>query len=209
MTLQSARPRRARRVTPRIGYEEFLATAYENEHREWVNGKVIEMPPVSDEHADVNGYLIALVRFYAEARNLGVVRAEPFQMKTGPELPGRAPDLLFVANENLPRLQKNFLDGPADLAVEIISPESRTRDRGEKFYEYEAGGVREYWLLDPIRKQAEFYQRDANGIFQLVPPDADGVYHSAVLPGLWLRVAWLFLRPLPPLLDVLRAWKLV
>jgi Uma2 family endonuclease len=192
-----------------MSYEEFLARTDEDAHLEWVEGGVLEMPPVSDDHADVNGFLLALLRFYAEARNLGVVRADPFQMKTGPDLPGRAPDLMFVATENVPRLQTTFLDGPADLVVEIISPESRTRDRGDKFDEYEQGGVREYWLIDTPRERAEFYQRDDNGVFRPVPPNAEGVYHSAVLPGLWLRVEWLWQRPLPPLLRVLREWDLI
>ncbi|MEJ7756097.1 MAG: Uma2 family endonuclease [Nocardioidaceae bacterium] len=54
--------------------------------------------------------------------------------------------------------QKTYLDGAADLAIEIISPESIGRDRGEKFVEYEAAGIREYWLIDPERRQAEFYR---------------------------------------------------
>jgi Uma2 family endonuclease len=46
---------------------------------------------------------------------------------------------------------------PADLAVEIVPTESRLRDRGQKLAEYEMGGVREYWIIDPERRQAAFY----------------------------------------------------
>ena len=130
-------------------------------------------------------------------------------MKTGPDLPGREPDILFIAREHLDRMRNSYLDGPADLVVEIISPDSRARDRGEKFYEYEQGGVREYWLLDPLRRQAEFYQRGPDGIFRLVPGGEDGTYRSAVLEGLWLKVEWLWQEPLPPLMSVLREWRLV
>jgi Uma2 family endonuclease len=116
---------------------------------------------------------------------------------------------LFIAREHLDRLKNVYLDGPADLVVEIISPDSRGRDRGEKFYEYEQGRVSEYWLLDYLRRQAEFYQRGADGIFRPVPVGEDGLYHSAVLAGLWLKVDWLWQEPLPPLLTVLREWQLV
>jgi len=133
---------------------------------------------------------------------------KPFLMKTGPDLPARIPDILFVAKENLSRLNDNLLDRPADLVIEILSPESRSRDRGEKFYEYEQGGVREYWLVDPERRRAEFYQRDTEGTFRPVLPDADGVYRSVVLTGLYLRVAWLWQKPLPTPLSVLREWGL-
>ncbi len=66
------------------------------------------------------------------------------------------------------------------------------RDRGEKFYEYEQAGIREYWLIDPQREQAEFYPLTPEGRYRLTLPDAEGVYRSAVLPGFWLRVAWLW-----------------
>ena len=49
------------------------------------------------------------------------------------------------------------MDGPADVVIEIISTGSRSTDRRTKFAEYEQLGVPEYWLIDPLRRQAEFY----------------------------------------------------
>ncbi len=190
-----------------ISFEEFLERC-EGEHAEWVNGKVVAMAPIGDEHADLSDFLQMLLRHWAEQHDSGIVRSEPFVMKTGAALPGRSPDVLFLAKENLSRLKKSHIEGPADLAVEIISPDSRGRDRGEKFYEYEQGGVREYWLIDPERKQVEFYQRGEDGIYRLVGVQ-EGIYRSPVLPGLWLKIEWLWQRPLPPVLDVLRQWKLI
>src|SRR5258708_4509952 len=159
-------------------YEEFLRWEGENAHVEWVEGRLIPVSPVSKEHSDVGLFLLRLIAAFVEARNLGNVYYEPFQMKTGPDLPGRAPDIFFVANKNLHRVKPLHLSGPADLVVEIISPGSPVVDRGEKYYEYEQGGVREYWLIDPDREQAEFYQRSKSGIYQLAFIGADGRYHS-------------------------------
>jgi Uma2 family endonuclease len=88
------------------------------------------------------------------------------------------------------------------LVIEIVSPESVGRDRGEKFVEYEAGGVREYWLIDPDRQQAEFYQLDETGRYHLAAIDKDGRFHSTVLPNFWLQVDWLWQEPLPKVLEV-------
>jgi Uma2 family endonuclease len=190
-------------------YEEFLAWADEDTWAEWVNGEVLLLTTASDRHQDLADFLTALLRHFVEAHQSGIVRSAPFQMKTGPDLPGREPDLLFIAATHLNRLKHTYLDGPADLVVEIMSPESRARDRGEKFYEYEQGGVREYWLLDPIRRQAEFYSLGPDGIYRLLAVDNDGIVRSAVLEGLWLRVEWLWQEPLPPLLRVLQVWGVV
>ena len=120
---------------------------------------------------------------------------------------GREPDLLFVAQEHLERLEETHLDGPADLVVEVVSPESAERDRGTKFYEYEKAGIPEYWLIDPQREQAEFYHLDAQGHYRLVSPDVEGVYRSKVICDFWLRVAWLW-QP-PQVLDALRELDLI
>jgi Uma2 family endonuclease len=191
-----------------ISYEEFLATDFENPKVEWVDGRVVAMSPRNDRHADLSGFLVMLLRGFVRERQLGIVREESFQMKTGPELSGRVPDILFVSNAHMKRLKKTHLDGPADLAVEIISPDSLARDRGEKFQEYEKGGVREYWLIDPQRKQAEFYLLNKRGIYQPAQLDADGIFHSKVLKGVWIKVAWLWQSPLPSEISILREWGL-
>ena len=189
-------------------YGQFLASVPEGFHAEWVHGKMVFMSPVSREHSDVFKFLIKILMAFVEERELGEIHCDPFQMKTGPALPGRSPDLIFVAKENLNRLTTNYLDGPADLAVEVISPESRGRDRGEKFYEYEEGGVKEYWLIDPLRKKAEFYRLDPEGYYRPMEVHPDGRFQSVVLSGFWIKVDWIWQRPLPTLAHVVKEWGL-
>jgi len=193
---------------PRMSYAKFLEWDGGNPHVEWVNGEVVMMAPVSDEHSGDQVFLLKILGSFVDAYDLGELRTEPFQMKTGPKLPGRSPDILFVAKKNVSRLKKKHLEGPADLVVEIISPRSQAIDRGEKYYEYEAGGVREYWLIDPLRKKAEFYLLGRDGLYHLAPIK-DGIFHSVVLKGLWLEVAWLWQKPRPSVLAVQKQWKLV
>lgn len=122
---------------------------------------------------------------------------------------GREPDVIFVSRQLLGTLKNNYLDGPADLAIEVISPDSRTRDRRDKYFEYAQAGVREYWIVDPIRNEAEFYQLADDETYTRLSPDDDGIFHSTVLEGLWLKVDWLWQEPLPPLMSVLKEWGLV
>ncbi|MCX7967714.1 MAG: Uma2 family endonuclease [Armatimonadetes bacterium] len=192
----------------KMSWQEFLAWLDEDTWAGWVNGEVLVMSPASNLHQALVLFLAALMQHWAEAYDLGVVRTEPFLIKLPEPLPARAPDIIFVAKENLHKITTNYLDGAPDIVVEIISPESRARDRGEKFYEYEQGGVKEYWLIDPDRKQAEFYRRGEDGIFRLVPVGEEGIFRSEVLKGFWLKVGWLWQEPLPSLMSVLRIWEL-
>jgi len=193
----------------KMTYEEFLAQADEDVPAEWVDGEIILMSPASQKHQRITSFLTALLQHFVEAHQSGVVIPAPFQMKLETRPSGREPDVLFVSGDHLNRLKEMYLDGPADLVVEIISTESRARDRGDKFYEYEQGGVREYWLIDPIRKQAEFYLLGDDNLYHSDPPSDDGKFHSAVLKGLHLKVDWLWQEPLPQLLTVLKEWGIV
>ncbi|HLJ81947.1 MAG TPA: Uma2 family endonuclease [Ktedonobacterales bacterium] len=184
-----------------MSYEEFLDWADEDTLAEWVDGKVIMTSPASVRHQLVAKLLQELVTTFANVHTLGLVIPPPFQMKLATS--GREPDLLFITTEHHDRLKKARLEGPADLVVEVISPESFSRDRGEKYSEYEAGGVPEYWLIDPDREVAEFYQLDARGRYQLVAADAGDIYRSRVLPSFWLRVGWLWQDPLPEMEQAL------
>lgn len=191
----------------RMSYEQFLEWADEDTYAEWVDGKVEAMSPASAGHQDLSGFLAALLRWYAEEHYAGMVLTAPFQMRLENVRRGREPDLIFLTPAVLPRLKPNYLDGPADLAIEIVSPESIVRDRGAKYAEYEAGGVREYWVLDPEAKRADFFVRDSEGRYQRAQPNAEGRYESAVLTGFWIHVGWLWQATLPPVRQVLKEWE--
>jgi Uma2 family endonuclease len=193
---------------PRMTYEQFLEWA-DGVRAEWVEGEVFVMSPSSNPHQSLMAFLGALLLLFVEAKQLGRIFLPPFQMKLSTRPSGREPDLLFISKDKLSNLKHNYLDGPADMVVEIVSPESQSRDRGDKFYEYEEAGVEEYWILDQSRKRAEFYHLEGEGTYKLIEPDENGIYHSKVIEGLWLKVDWLWQDPLPTLMSVLKEWGLV
>jgi Uma2 family endonuclease len=187
----------------KFSYEEFLEW-YDEFHAEWVDGEIIMGLPPTFEHQADSDFLTTLLRIYVEARDLGVVVSAPFQMRLEKQKSSREPDLLLIAKANLGRIKNTYLDGPADLAIEIISPESVGRDRGEKFVEYEAAGVREYWLIDPVRKQAEFYLLDDERKYQLHLRGKQGTFRSKVVEGFYLQIEWLWQKPLPKVAPILK-----
>jgi Uma2 family endonuclease len=197
----------------RMSYEEYRHWEHEGGLTEWVDGEVhIYMAP-TDSHQRVVEFLIQLLGPFVQLFKLGLVRIAPFSMRVIAGGNAREPDLFFLATEHLGQLSETELNGPADLAVEIISDDSVMRDRDSKFYEYQAGGVREYWIIDPRpkRKRADFFVLDDHGVYQPVPI-ADGVYRSIVLPNFWLKVDWLWAEepnPLTALAEVVGAEQLI
>ena len=189
----------------RMSYAEYLAWAHEDIHAEWVNGEVIVHMPPKQPHQIVVAFLLQLLGLFIQLFRLGILLPAPFEMRAIPEGPAREPDLLFVAREHLDRLTEARLSGPADLVVEVISDDSVARDRADKFYEYQAAGVQEYWILDPRPgcTRADFYVLDGQGRYQPVPVNPDGRYYSTVLSGFWLQVDWILATEPPAVLQAL------
>lgn len=200
MTAQAAAPAIAVEK-PYLSYEDFLVQ-YAGVHAEWVNGEVEVMPPVLDRHDRLSQFLNHLLSTFVALHDSGRIKMAPSQTRLGPDLPGREPDLMFISKVRETIIQPGYVDGPPDLAVEIVSPESQSRDYGTKLDEYEKAGVREYWIIDPVREDALFYQLDDEGILRRHSPDANGHYHARILPGFVLDVPLLWRDPLPTILDV-------
>lgn len=180
-----------------VSLEDYMEYYAEN-FCEWVEGTVIKLSPVHLSHEKLVAFLRVLLAVYFELRPVGTVISQPFVMRL-PAFPKRRrePDLMVVLHSNPGTLTNTFMDGPADLVIEIVSPDSAERDHGEKFIEYEKGGVGEYWIIDPLRTEPRFYRLDERGLYMRQNEDADGNYRTSILPGLVLHVPTLWHPHLP------------
>jgi Uma2 family endonuclease len=181
-----------------ITFEEFLEWCDSETRAEWVNGKVVLLSPASSSHTRIVKFLVQTLGEYVDRHGLGEVFPAPFTMRLRTSL--REPDLFFVPRGLLPLVTDKYFDGPAALAIEIISPESVERDRIEKLAEYAEAGVEEYWLIDPARSTVEFLLLTGDARYERLPLDDDGVFRSRVVEGFFLRPEWLWQT------TVLRVW---
>jgi Uma2 family endonuclease len=196
-------PRRREQRIP-MTYDEYLAWPVDGSQVEWVDGEAIVFAPQTVAQAESKGFFLILLGCIARYRSAGETLMAPFEMRLSRRC-SREPDLVFIAAKHRHRLTEARLEGPADLAVEIVSDESVDRDRVEKFEEYAISGVQEYWIHDPRpgEQRSDFYRLTADGRYEPIEPDAEGRVRSGVLPGFWLRPAWLRQDPLPDPLDCL------
>ena len=193
---------------PSVSYDEFLEWADEDVRAEWIDGAIQTMKPASTLHQRIVRFLSGVLSAWVEERKAGEVFVAPFQMKLEERPSGREPDVLVVTESHLNRVQETHLGGPADVVFEVVSAESGPRDRGDKFYEYEAAGIPEYWIVDPEREQLEVY-RLVDDRYENAFMGATGRVESHALEGLWIRAEWFWQEPLPNVLDVLSALDLV
>jgi Uma2 family endonuclease len=191
----------------RMSYEDYRNWTDEDTFSEWVDGEVTVFMPPEHRHQVLSLFLGALLSLYVNLRGLGEVLTAPFEMKLRSGRSYREPDLLFVSTPHRARLGNHRLDGRADLVIEIVSDESATRDRREKFAEYAEAGVPEYWMVDPREGRQTFraYLLGEDGIYEEAPLDDRGRYYSPALPDFWLDPTWHDQDPLPTYLEAIIA----
>ena len=185
----------------RMTFDEFLNWD-EGVYAEWVNGEIMLINTPGRDHQEISAFLTTLMAAYSATTKAGTVLAAPFLVS----LPNAArhPDVMFIAKENLARLTPQYLDGAPDIAVEITSRTTRTTDDELKFREYEAAGVREYWQIDPKKRETKFYRRDDHGKLQRIALH-DETFVSDALPGFQLKPEWLWDNPLARVAEVLHS----
>lgn len=182
-------------------FTEFMELIPEDQKADLLEGVIFMASPENSEHNKLLRWLTMVLGSFIEARGLGELTinkvAYRLSDRSAPE-----PDLGFVAAQRVDRIKPGYVDGPPDLAVEIVSPDSIDRDYEYKRARYEAGGVGEYWIIDPLERTATFLVREGERFVERTP--RDHVYRSRVLEGLELDVRWLWQRPLPPTMPIVQ-----
>ena len=190
-------------VATGVSAEDYLALYAETFH-EWVEGVVVKMSPVTLHHALLTQYLLQWLNAYFALNPIGRVVGEPFVMRMDAIGRFREPDLQIILNDNPGQLTDTAMIGPADICIEVVSPESVARDYGDKFTEYEKAGVREYWIIDPLRQRCDFNRRSTAGIYIEMEPDDTAHYRTPLLPKLALHIPTLWQEPLPDILVIVQ-----
>jgi Uma2 family endonuclease len=153
-------------------------------------------------------FLGSLLMIFVEKNNAGkLCGTSRIQARLRPSL-RREPDLMFIAKDRLSIIRKNHIEGAPDLAVEIVSPDSLTRDWREKYYEYEQAGVKEYWVIDPDAKRMDMYFLDEQENYELIPLEK-GKLQSRIFPDFWVKPEWFWQEELPNVLDVAKELNLI
>jgi Uma2 family endonuclease len=100
------------------------------------------------------------LKTWVREHGLGQTGIAPIDMVLSPHRVTQ-PDVVFVSRKRL-GIIKHMIEGPADLVAEVISPDSRKRDRIDKRDLYEQHGVKEYWLIDPEAGTVEVLHLESN-----------------------------------------------
>jgi Uma2 family endonuclease len=196
-------PRPAKAAQDLVTVSQFYRLVPDGQKADLLNGVIYMASPDSIRSNDLTRFLSSLMSMYNEARSIGgrvFVNRVAFRLTkySAPE-----PDVGYVRPERVHLIRATDVKGGPDAGVEVVSRDSRSRDYRLKKRAYEKAGVAEYWIIDPLKNQAEFHRLRA-GKYELVPLEGGHIFRSEVLPGFWLDVNWLFTQPLPNVYQCLQ-----
>ncbi len=168
----------------------FYADMSDAEKVEFIEGEVVMHSPARNMHLFASQHISRLLSVYVDMTGIGVVHVE----KCLCVFPRNdyEPDVVFFGREKAATFTPNTMKFPVpDLAVEVLSVSTESRDRGVKFDDYAAQGVAEYWIVDPDLEVVEQYlARD--GQFELKLKSNSGDLTSPTLGGLTLPIKSFF-----------------
>ncbi len=157
---------------------------------ELFDGEFYRCPSPGFGHQKAIGELFIRLKTFVSGQALGEVVLSPFDCVFSIHNVAQ-PDIVFIASENLGRIRER-LQGPPELAVEVLSRFHEERDRIVKRDLYAKFGVREFWIVDPEVRTIEVFVGEGRtfrgaGVF-----GSEDVLQSPLLPGLDLRVGEVF-----------------
>jgi Uma2 family endonuclease len=191
MLTTKPKPARKKSKARRWTFEQTVAELPEtNQPTELWDGERVISPSPSFFHQKIVDRFHDCLKTWVREHRLGETGISPIDMVLTPQR-ATQPDVVFISNRRL-GIIKRAIEGPADLVAEVISPESRRRDRIDKRELYELHGVREYWLIDPESPTVEVLYLES-GSYELVGCWQPGeIARSRLLKGLAVSVSVLF-----------------
>jgi Uma2 family endonuclease len=192
----------ASRVKP-FTFDDFCVIVKDGQKADLIDGVIHMASPDNTDANKLSVWFGGLLDLYVEEKDLGQVFSSRVALRLD-DLNSPEPDLLFLRKTRLHLVRRGFIDGPADVAVEIVSPESEARDYEKKLALYERAKIPEYWLIDEMEQKVTLLRLTSTGTYREVRPKK-GELHGRALPGFWFRPEWLWQDPRPKKRKILEA----
>lgn len=146
--------------------EHYLHTSFEHD-AEFVQGRIVERPVPTWEHASMQAFLIEELRVIG--RRLGLFAVPEQRVQIRPDR-FRVPDVCVLTAKPTGPTGRRIVTQPPYLCVEILSPEDTAVETLEKVREYLNFGVTWVWVIEPVSLAGQVHRDDTvtnvkDGIF--------------------------------------------
>lgn len=130
----------------------------DGERAELIDGKIYYITPPSTKHQRLLNFINTEINIYIREKNGGwEVFPAPFAVFLNKDNKNYVePDISIICDKD--KITDKGCHGAPDWVIEIISPGNKEMDYFKKLFKYQAAGVREYWIVDPIKEMVMVYR---------------------------------------------------
>ncbi len=171
-------------------YEDYLKTP-DGERYELIEGKLLMTPAPVPRHQRISRKIEFILEKFITENDLGELFYAPCDVYLDNENVVQ-PDILFISKERLNMIGDKNIQGPPDLAIEIVSESAAYRDLVQKKRLYARFGVKEYWIVLPKEESIEIYTLKDNTYLLSSTYNKDNILESACLKGLRIELKRIF-----------------
>jgi Uma2 family endonuclease len=177
----------------RYTYDDYLLFPEDGRRHQIIDGEHIVTPSPNTSHQAISRNLLAILWTFLKSNPIGKVFDAPFDVVLSNEDVVQ-PDLLFVSAARASIITEKNVQGPPDLAVEILSETTRKMDEIVKRKLYERFSVKEYWIVDPELESVKVYRLTERGYGRPaeISLESGDALASPLLPGLSIPLAEVF-----------------
>lgn len=177
----------------KIAYEDFLRLTEESENRyEYIDGEVYLLASPSYNHQSIVMEIANVMYNWFKGKGCQPLTA-PFDVtltKDG-EKNVVQPDLMVICDtENIN--EKGRYTGIPTMVIEVLSETAQQKDMVRKLNVYFFGGVKEYWIVNPLRKEIYLYCFDDEDIKEYRVYKGVEKAESMTFPGLEVSLEQIF-----------------
>ena len=129
----------------------------DGERAELIDGKIYYMAPPNTKHQALVMDLAYQITDYIKKNNGECqVFPAPFAVYLNENDKNYVePDISVICERN--KITDNGCNGAPDWVIEIVSLSSKAMDYFTKLFKYRTAGVKEYWIIDPMKQRVTVY----------------------------------------------------
>lgn len=136
----------------------------DGERAELIDGQIYSMAPPGTRHQRLLNFISTEINMYIRGKN-GICEVIPAPFAVFLNKNGESyvePDISVICEKD--KIDEKGCHGAPDWIIEIVSPGSKLMDYYTKLFQYRTAGVREYWIVDPMKQRITVYNFEFDGM---------------------------------------------
>ncbi len=169
---------------------DYIENLPEGQRAELIDGHLYAMATPSRTHQEIVSFLhLEIGNYIRSKKGLCKVYFAPFAVYLKKDNKNYVePDISVICDES--KLNEKGCWGSPDWIIEVVSPSSIRHDYVTKAYTYLNASVREYWIIDPIKKKimVHNFEHDTVGIYSFKDVVKVGIYEDLEIDFSKIRI---------------------